>query len=105
VKLEVEFGKVDEDLMGDLLLRKAQEAGLLVVPPERREPFTVAEVAAALSVSVDTIYGQIKAGRLPILPRMGVKLVPAWAVRIRQEGGDPMRELERRKMEEEEGFR
>lgn len=105
LSVKVPLGAFDEEALGDLLLRKSQEAGLLVMPPERREPYTVREASEALSVKPTTIYKQIEAGRLPVLPRMGVRLVPAWAIRIRQEGGDPMKELERRKKEEEEGFR
>jgi hypothetical protein len=100
----MELGDVDEDALGELILRKAEELGMVIVPPEREEPYTVAEAAEALNVSIDTIYAEIKAEKLPAVPRMSVKRVPAWAIRVRQEGGDPMKELARRQKEKRPGF-
>jgi hypothetical protein len=52
---------------------------------ERRTPLslTVAETAAAFGVSTATVYNQIKAGDIPIVPHMSVARTPAIWIRER----------------------
>lgn len=91
MKVELSLENLTEEGLAELCVARLEEAGLVVVPPVREEPYLVREAAEALSVSIDTIYREIAAKRLPVLPRLSVKRIPAWAIRIRQAGGDPMR--------------
>jgi hypothetical protein len=95
MKLELSLKDLTPEALADLCLERMAEKGLTLRPPERHEPFTVREAAEALRVSVHVIYADLAAGRMPEVPRMGVKRIPAWAVRMRQAGGDPMEHLER----------
>ena len=98
MNIKISLADLDEDQLGSLILRKAQELGMIIAAPERQEPYTAAEAAEALNVSLATIYDQIKTGQLPIIPRLSIKRIPAWVIRTRQAGGDVQAELRRRKL-------
>ena len=74
-------------------------SGMALRAPEREEPYTVEDCAKAVGLSERTIRTEISAGAWPLVARTGRKLVPVWAVRVRQAGGDPLEELNRRKKE------
>jgi len=99
MELTLKFGDLTEDQLAELMLQKMEAAGKVLPAPERSEPYSVPEVAAAMGISVSTVRAEVKGARWPLVPYTGRILIPAWAVRVRQAGGKPMEEVKRLKKE------
>lgn len=99
MKIEVNLGDLTEEKLAELCLAKLEASGKVLPPPLREEPYRVSEAAQALGVSKDAIYADLRSGALPKIPRQAIKRIPAWAIRVRQRGGDPEEEWERMKAE------
>ena len=61
--------------------------GVALREPERTRPYTVAEAAEALTVSVRTVGRWIEAGELVKLSATGKILIPVASVRAKQQEG------------------
>ena len=80
----VDFSSLTDEEKSDLanrLLDRAMARGLVIDLPERREPYTCAEAAKALNVSVSTVHNLVKAGRLQVIAGLSVKMITAESLR------------------------
>ena len=46
-------------------------------PIDRIKPYTAEEAAAALNISITTVYSRVKSGMLPSIPNLGRVRIPA----------------------------
>lgn len=86
VVVELALGAEQVGAVAEVMLEQMKAKGLVMVRPEREEPYTCAEAVTALNVSLGTVYNLIKAVRLVVIKGLSVKMIAAHSLHAFREG-------------------